>query len=269
MTLAGLQQDFREWLETGSLDRAARFGGHALPGLGVYLNNYRSNLLGSLEAAFPCTRAWLGAEEFGATARRHIMACAPTHWSIDAYPETFAGAVPCLVPHDPVAGELASLELAVGNAFSAPDRNALTRPMLAELDWETVRLTHAAGGQVLLHGTNAARVWSALARSLAPPPPERRPEVASILVWRSEWVPCFRELDRDEALVFAKIGSATRFTEICGLLAEGLTEHDAISRAGQLLLRWADEGSAAIVVDRPALPAAESAGHARHAPGPR
>lgn len=246
MTLAERQQAMREWLETGQPDCAARFDVQAQRGLGVYLNNYRTQLLDCLEAAFPHTMEWLGAAQFRDAARGHIMAHAPASWTLAAYPSTFAAKLKDLFPHDPVAPELAALELALGDALTAADRPPLTHAMFTTLDWQHVALTHAAGGQVLRQRSNGAAIWSALSRGVAPPRLELAEAASSILVWRSDWVPCFRTLDPDEIQFFDRLNEPLLFTAICGLLEQQLGEEAAAERAGQLLARWADDEAVSI-----------------------
>lgn len=246
MNLAEHQQAMREWLETGEPDRAARFGPQAPRGLGVYLNNYRTQLLDCLEAAFPRTMEWLGAAEFRQAARSHIMAHPPTAWTLADYPATFLAALQAPSPSDPVAAELAALELALGDALTAADRPPLTRAMFTALDWTQIALVHAAGGQVLRLRSNAPAIWSALLRGNPAPPVEWTDGPDDILVWRSDWVPCFRKLDPDEALIFGQLAQPLRFTAICGLLERQLGEVAAAERAGELLARWADDEAVAI-----------------------
>ena len=236
----------REWLETGDPDTTNRLGDSVRPGLNVYLNNYRTQLLHCLDHAFPHTRSWLGSNRFHAGARCHIMAQPPTAWTLDAYPASFAAEVGTLFPDDPVAPELAKLELALSDAQTAADRLPLTRDMFVHLDWDHVALTHASGGQVLRHFSNAAEIWSALSRAEIPPAAKAFQVPIDILVWRSHWDPCFRVLDADEANVFAQMAAPLPFTNICLQLEQSSGEQAAIERAGLFLARWADDAAVSI-----------------------
>lgn len=241
MNLSRLQQSMRDWLETGDPDCVGHFGESARPGLDVYLNNYRTQLLRCLEKVFPHTRTWIGEEPFFAAARQHIMATPPNAWSLDDYSQTFAAKADTLFPDDPVAAELAQLEQAISDAQTAEDRTPLTREMIAHVDWEHASLVHASGGQVLCHKSNAAAIWSSLARAESPPAAERLSGPAKILVWRCEWVPCFRVLDQDEAEIFAAMAAPLAFADVCNLLERRSGAQAAIKRAGMLLARWADD----------------------------
>jgi hypothetical protein len=236
----------RQWLETGDPDYVAHHGDAARPGLDVYLNNYRTQLLHCLDQAFPRTHAWLGSEPFHAAARCHIMAQPPSAWTLDAYPASFAAEVGALFPDDPVTHEIVRLELALADAQTAADRSPLTRAMFVDLDWDHVALTHASGGQILRNFSNAAEIWSALSRAESPPVAKTVEGPADILVWRSKWVPCFRTLDPDEAELFAQMTAPLPFTDMCTQLAQKFGEQAALERAGLLLARWADDGAVSI-----------------------
>lgn len=236
----------KEWLETGDPDCADRLGDAARPGLDVYLNNYRTQLLNCLDQAFHRTRAWLGSDQFLRTARCHITAHPPSAWTLDAYPASFAAEIAALFPDDPVTHEIVRLELALGDAQTAADRLPLTRAMFVDLDWDIVALTHASGGQVLRHFSNAAEIWSALSRAESPPVGKTADVPIDILVWRSHWDPCFRALDADEAELFAQMITPLRFTDICTQLEQKLGEQAAVERAGLLLARWADDEAVSI-----------------------
>ena len=236
----------REWLETGDPDTTNRLGDSVRPGLNVYLNNYRMQLLHCLDHAFPHTRSWLGSNRFHAGARCHIMAQPPTAWTLDAYPASFAAEVGTLFPDDPVAPELAKLELALSDAQTAADRLPLTRDMFVHLGWDHVALTHASGGHILRHFSNAAEIWSALSRAESPPVAKTNEVPIDILVWRSTWAPCFRTLDPDEAELFVQMTNPLAFTDICMQLEQKLGEQAALKRAGLLLARCADEAAVSI-----------------------
>lgn len=246
MSLAGLQEAMRQWLETGDPDYAAHLGDAARPGLDVYLNNYRTQLLHCLDQAFPRTHAWLGSERFHTAARCHIMAHPPSAWTLDAYPASFAAEVGALFPNDYVTHEIIRLELALSDAQTAADRLPLTRAMFVDLDWDVVALNHASGGQVLHHFSNAAEIWSALSHATNPPVAKTDEVPIDILVWRSHWDPCFRVLDADEADLFAQMTTPLAFTDICIQLEQKMGEQAGLERAGLLLARWADDEAVSI-----------------------
>ncbi|OYU33882.1 DNA-binding domain-containing protein [Novosphingobium sp. PASSN1] len=244
MNLSAIQNAMTDWLQTGDPAHADRFGESARPGLDVYLNTYRLQLLQCLAEVYPKTLEWLGDERFYAAARQHIMAQPPTSWTLDAYAASFATNIADLCPDDAVTAELVRLEHALDAVQTAADLAPLTRAMFTQLDWEQAELSPAAGAQLLVHHSKAEAIWSAPARL---PPRTDGCTTASpvhILVWRSGWVPCFRILDSDEAAIFERlIRAPMAFTAVCAALEQELGQEAAIQRAGLLLARWADEGS--------------------------
>jgi hypothetical protein len=134
MSLAALQSEFRTWLIDGSPDAAARIGDAAAPGLSVYQNNYRAQLIACLAETHEQTQAWLGGEAFLAAAATHIDATPPSAWTLDAYPVGFAETLTRLYPDDPEVAELAALEWALSRAFTAADATAMTLEALGRID---------------------------------------------------------------------------------------------------------------------------------------
>ena len=244
MNLSAIQNAMADWLRTGDPASADHFGESARPGLEVYLNTYRMQLLQCLAEVYPKTLEWLGDERFYAAARRHIMAQPPASWTLDAYPASFAASMADLCPGDAVTSELVQLEHALDACQTAADHAPLTRAMFTRLDWENVVLSPAPGAQLLAHHSNAGAIWSALARAQPRPAGSTTADEAHILVWRSGWVPCFRVLDGDESVIFERLIQAPMsFTAVCAELEQQLGHGAAIERAGLLLARWADEES--------------------------
>jgi len=250
MSLARMQQAFRHWLETGEQLEGMADALPAAPGLDVYLNNYRGALLELLENSFPITRAWMGDEAFGMAARSHIMRHPPHSWSIDHYAPTFAAALAGDADLPAVTREIAAIEAALDAAFVAADRPELSRAALSELDWEAVALALPQGAAILRQTSNAAAIWAALDRGEDAPPATRHPSPVELLVWRAQGQSCFRPLDADEGRVFAALALPLPLTGIFALVSEGISEQAAIARGGELLARWADEGSVSIALGR-------------------
>ena len=242
MMLGALQTNFRDWLACGSDDAAARFAPDAQAGLAVYQNNYRAALMACLEESFPRTAQWLGAADFHASAARAIDAAPPDSWSLDHYAATFPQSVAGQWPGDPVAGDLATLELALSEAFVGPDAVPMDADVLGRIDWDRATLRAVPTARLLTLQTNAPAIWSALASDADDPMPEPRAQSETILVWRQEHVACFRSLDPDEAEVATLLIDGIPFAEICKRLVLAHGEGAGIQTAGQWLGRWVADG---------------------------
>ncbi len=79
MTLAALQRDFRGWLTDAPVEMDQWIGHEAWPGLAVYHNAYRAQLVDCLRDTFEKTLLWLGEEAFIEAARTHIETT-PAAW---------------------------------------------------------------------------------------------------------------------------------------------------------------------------------------------
>ena len=86
MTLQAMQRSMRDWLQVGDGDLPDRFEPATAPGLRVYQNNYRAQLVSCLEQSFPHTRAWIG--ERASAGRSTIMRRASPPGSPQSTPTT-------------------------------------------------------------------------------------------------------------------------------------------------------------------------------------
>lgn len=244
-----MQRDMRGWLVREDEAAVTRLGG--APGLRVYQNNYRSQLVACLVESFPCTRDWIGGEAFEAAAATHIDRVPPSSWTLDAYPRDFPATLALLWPDDPEVAELAWLECALGEAFVGPDAPMLRPADIAGIDWDRATLRFSPTLDLGALTTNAPAIWSALAAGETPPPSEMLAEAGAILVWRHEQVSSFRTIDQVEhqALLGARAGMP--FSDLCEALIELEGEAEGIARAGRLLGQWIADGLIAATCDLP------------------
>jgi hypothetical protein len=241
--LAELQRDFRAWLTTASDQAADKLGGgRAAPGLAVYQNNYRSQLVRVLEDSFPQLRAWIGEDAFLAAAVEHIDSHPPHAWTLDAYPARFGATLERLFPDNPDLHELAWLENALADAFVAADAEPPSPETLAALDWERARLRLTPSLLTRAAATNAAEVWSALAEAREPPEGEMLAEPGGLIVWRLGFTSRFRQADALEWTALVQVGEDGGFAALCERLALQLGEEQGVTKAGELLAAWLGEG---------------------------
>ncbi|WP_342050295.1 MULTISPECIES: DNA-binding domain-containing protein [unclassified Cupriavidus] len=243
MTLAELQHDFRAWLVDASPDAADRVIGAGHPGLAVYQNNYRAQLVGCLEASYPKTRDRLGHAAFLHTAITHIDARPPHAWTLDAYADGFGDTLATLFPDNPDLEELAWIEHALSTAFVAADAAPLDAADLAALDWDRARLCLSPALRMRAVTTNAERVWHDATEA------EMLPEPAALLVWRQDYTSCLRQVSMLEFEALAQLRRDGSFAALCDMLAERLGEDAGVAQAGAWLAGWI--GSALIVTTPP------------------
>ncbi len=242
MTLLELQRDMRRWLHSGSDDAATRLGAAAAPGLRVYQNNYRAQLVACLEESFAQTLAWIGGAAFHDAVVRHIERVPPSSWTLDAYPRDFPATFRMLYPDDPEIAELAWLELALGEAFVAADSAMLTLEVAAGIDWDEAVLRFTPTLDIGEARTNAASIWSSLRDGEVPPAVEQRADACAILVWRRDMVSHFRSIDAAEHRAILQARAGVGFGALCAMIVAEAGEHDGVSRAGGYLGRWLSDG---------------------------
>jgi hypothetical protein len=235
MNLLAMQREFGLWLREGD-------GGEASAGMRVYQNNYRAALTACLEDGFARTREWIGGEAFDAAMIRHIHRVPPGSWTLDAYGRDFPDTLRQLYPDDPEVAELAWLELALSEAFVAPDAVPLTPAAAANVDWDIAVLRFTPTLDVAPALTNAHAIWSALNAGEMPPAATLIEENAALLVWRQDQISCFRLVDGHEAQALILARSGISLATLCDAIVAIRGEKDGIASAGACLGQWLADG---------------------------
>ncbi|HVY79702.1 MAG TPA: DNA-binding domain-containing protein [Steroidobacteraceae bacterium] len=238
MSLLTLQRNFAAWLTSGSAEMAAPFGEQARPGLAVYLNNYRSQLLSCLSTSFPVTRAWMGDTAFAAATATHIERVPPRSWTLDAYGHEFPETLRALHPADPDFTELAALERDLGEVFVGADSARFDPAALADIDWETAIIHFVPTLRLLSVTTNVVAIWSAIDALETPPAVVRLSEPATVAIWKAELSSRFRMLTRDEETAIGQLRAGRTFGAVCAALVERHGEEQGPVMAGSFLGRW-------------------------------
>lgn len=239
LPLDELQQRFCAWLVEPDENRAAQIAAPlgVGPGLVVYQNNYRVALVDALREIHPRAAAWLGESAFAAAAARYIDADPPSSWTIDAYGTGFPAA---LRADDAVAGDLAAIDRAIGEAFVAADAVAADAGALGDVDWECAGICPVPSLAMVPVSTSADALWLAMVRESDLPEPVDQP--GTVLVWRQGFEPVMRRADAVEVLMLDRSLAGMRFAAICAELAAQGDESEAVNRAGMTLGRWLGEG---------------------------
>jgi len=238
MILAELQRDFSSWLLHASDETAGRIGVAGDPGLAVYQNNYRAQLVGCLEESFPQLRAWMGHDAFLYAAVTHIDRHPPHAWTLDAYADNFGRTLADLFPRNPDIHELAWIEWALTAAFVARDAEPVAAAELATLDWDATRLRFTPSLQTRRATSNAADIWRAMREGKERPEGEMLAEACGLIVWRRGFVSCLHAVDMLEHEALGQMQANGSFSALCEMLVERLGESEGIARAGSMLAGW-------------------------------
>lgn len=238
MTLAELQRDFRNWLTSAAEDSATRLGGGAMAGLDVYQNNYRAQLVGCLEDAFPKVRAWTGDEIFHKAVVTHIDSHPPHAWTLDAYPSGFGETLANLFPKNPDLQELAWIEWSLSEVFVAADATPLSLDALATVDWDTARLSLTPSLRTRVVTTNAESIWSALWEETPVPEGEMLGAPGGLFIWRRQFTSRLKQVGALELEALLQLQQHGSFATLCDWLVERLGETEGVAKAGELLANW-------------------------------
>lgn len=238
MNLLTLQQNMSAWLTSEAEPAADRFASSARPGLTVYLNNYRSQLMSCLSTSFPMLRAWMGDAAFEVAAATHIDRVPPHTWTLDAYALDFPESLATLYPSDPEITELARLERELEAAFVGCDGVPVDPAALGDVDWERAILHFVPTLRMLSVTTNVSEIGSAIRAGELPPAVEHWRVPSSIVTWRDGFVPKFRALDADERGAIDLLRSGRTFAQLCAVLVERFGEKRGPQLAGSWLGRW-------------------------------
>ncbi len=242
MNLAQTQQAFSAWLRTGASRDAARFGSRARPGLGIYQNNYRSQLVLCLEESFAVTRQWIGSDAFHDAVVHHVERVPPSSWTLDAYPRDFPQTLALRHPEDVEIAELAQLELSLAEAFVGPEKSPVSVERMAMVDWDDAVLRFTPTLDLQDIATNAPAIWTALVNEDMAPAAEYLPEPAALLVWRQDEAFRFRILDASEQRAILVMRNGMSFAALCALLVDDMGDEAGIETAGAWLGQWLADG---------------------------
>ncbi len=242
VSLLALQRDFRGHLTDASSNGSGWTDACMAPGLAVYHNAYRVQLSDCLAETFARTNAWLGGEAFVAAARTHIEAWPPTGWTLGDYGARFADTLAELYPDDPEVAELARLEWLLSRAFEGADASALSVEAMAEVDWDNALVAFVPSLRTVMVRTNAAAICSALAQDVLPPAAALLPEPGTLLIWRQDFTPCFRTVEKIQHDAIALLSAGASFAALCEMLVAARGESDGIALAGAMLGQWFQDG---------------------------
>ena len=250
MSLLAFQRDMRDWLLREDMAGVDRIGAAAGPGLAVYQNNYRTQLVACLEMSFPRTRAWIGEDMFLRAAVHHIDSVPPSSWTLDAYGRDFPATLAQLHPDDAEIAEIAGIELALEELFVAADSPAVGLDGLGGVDWDRAVLTFAPSIDLLHLNTNGLAIWSALIDQKEPPTPQylETPDVA--LLWRQGEQCRIRCVDDAELQVLLKARCGMTFGTLCRDVAQLLGEETSMTLVGRWLGLWLSDHMVVAIDDR-------------------
>ena len=212
--------------------------------LHIYHNAYRARLLENLQDSYEKTWAYLGDENFEATARNYIEETPPNNRNLRWYGATFPAWLDSQFPEDGDIAELAMLDWELRKAFDAPDATPIHAGALGGLapaEWETIGFKLTPTMHISPLRYNSVGIWHALDLEQAPPASELLPEPGWLLTWRKGWQPHFRTLGAVENAALMQLQQGTPFAEVCTALTNQFSESETATVAAESLRTWLDD----------------------------
>jgi hypothetical protein len=225
------------------------WGDRERAGLEIYRNNYRVALVEAVRSTFERTERLVGEDSFRQAAAHHCIAHPPSSWTLDLAGAGFAETCTELFADDPDVGQLAALEWAMGQVFTAADAAPLTIEAFAgqtagfaEEDWAALRFEFMPGLTVIETGYDLVQLWSALDAEGASADPILLDGPSAVVIWREEERPVFVLRATWEGEALRAMQSGAPFGEACAGVVAALGEDDGAAEAGAMLARWLADG---------------------------
>jgi hypothetical protein len=223
--------------------------------LSVYANAYFARLHDCLRDDFPALALAIGADAFHDLVKTYLMMHPPTRPSLreaGAYlPEHLATEpfAAIFARRCAYAADLARLELAIAEAFYAPDARAVARAELAGVPagrWPALRFALSPALRFVRCSWPVHRIRERCDREADDASweaaPALEPEPTAVRVFRSDDRVEYRAIAHDEREALEAAAAGETFAAICERLGAVVGEADAARRAAELLGRWIADG---------------------------
>jgi hypothetical protein len=250
--LAELQNLFKKAVMKGESKpflREIEEGGNIPPEkrLSIYAHAYRSRLAEVLQEDFPVLHTMVGDEMFSKICNQYIDLYPSIHPSLRYFGKNMEKFLKTSIPYcdNLVIGEMADFEWTFRDIFDAKDgRNVIIEDVAAipPEAWTTLRIHLQPSFHIKQYKWNVPSVWSSVIKDPDNPVrPEKYPEIAHCIQWKSDLTCYFRSVENDEAGVLKLAQNHRNFPEICEFLIEFHGDH-APMRAADLFKGWVIEG---------------------------
>jgi hypothetical protein len=212
----------------------------------IYAQMYFARLLEVLESDFPKVAAILGCERFhdvvGAYLARHPSVSPSLRYlgrNFPSFLKDYAKTVDL-----PFLSDVATLEWQRLDVFDAPDAEPLCVEQLQSIvpdEWPTLRFQVIPAFSVMSSKWPVHEIWKFTEEKASRP--ENVPPTPTVLrVWRREFMVYHAPMDSIERTALASITAGEPFASACAALEGRLSEEEAVSTIGSLLLRWIEDG---------------------------
>ena len=222
--------------------------------MSVYAHAYFVRLHDALREDFAALARALGADAFHDLVKTYLMAHPPTrpslghagarladHLATPPFAEIFARRCPYAV-------DLARLEWAIAEAFTAPDAPSLARERLAAVPpdaWATLRFAVSPSLVLLDCAWPVQRVresFEAEDAASGSEAPALSAEPTTLRIWRCDERVRYAAIPALERAALAGVRAGDSFAALCERVSAVVGEEDAAAHAAGLLATWISDG---------------------------
>ena len=210
----------------------------------VYADAIRLRFLDVLGQDYPGLHALAGDDRFRTLGLGYAAAHPSHHPSIRWFGRHLPAFLRSTAPwrDQPVLGEMARFEWAKGELLDAADSPVVGIEDIAAIApdrWAAMQPRLKPAVRRLALEWNVPRLWTAIDRGDAPPPPVRMERAVEWLLWREDIVVRWRSVEPDEAWALQRCAAGGDFGSICAGLCRRVGEEAAAFRAATYLKQWA------------------------------
>jgi hypothetical protein len=221
----------------------------------IYAEMYFARLLEVLEGDFPKVAALLDCERFHDVVSAYLALHPSTSPSLRHLGQHFPAFLRDreFSTDFPFLSDLALLEWARLDVFDAPDAEPLRIEQLQHLTpdaWPTLRFYIIPAFRIVQSSWPVHEFWKNMEEKNVIPT-NLSPRETVLRVWRRDFLVYHTAMDPIEQAALTAVGAGDPFASVCATLAASLSEEEAASAIGSLLLRWIEDGILACVPSEP------------------
>jgi hypothetical protein len=212
----------------------------------IYAQMYYARLVDVLEGDFPRISSILGCERFHDVVSAYLALHPSTSPSLRHLGRSFPAFLrDCTETKDlPFLSDVATLEWARLEVFDAADAEPLRIEhvqTIAPDAWPTLKLQIIPAFQIVQSAWPVHDIWK-IAEESTPNPKDIVPTETIVRVWRREFMVYHTKMDSVEQTALASIIAGEPFASVCAALETQMSEEEAASAIGSLVLRWIEDG---------------------------
>lgn len=212
----------------------------------IYAQMYYARLVEVIEGDFPRVASILGCERIHDVVSAYLARYPSTSPSLRHLGRFFPAFLRdyAATANLPFLSDVATLEWARLDVFDATDAEPLRIEHLQTIApdaWPTLKLQVIPAFQLMQSVWPVHEIWKVTEENTLNPK-DIAPAETVLRVWRREFMVYHTKIDNVEQLALASIIAGEPFASVCAALEAQMSEEEAASTIGSLLLRWIEDG---------------------------